>query len=81
MGFRIGWRECWDAMLVSGHCSAWAHDRGLARKAGRRPLYEAGIVKWAQSFSMQVFRTFAADMRLGQLSIQAVAESEAVLLV
>jgi len=54
---------------------------GSPAKPGSAPLYEAGVVKWAQSFSMQVFRTFAADMRLGQLSIQAVAESEAVLLV
>jgi hypothetical protein len=37
MGDRIDWRECRDAMLVSDHRREWAHDRGLARKAGRRP--------------------------------------------
>ena len=54
---------------------------GWPAEPGCAPLYEAGVVKWAQSFSMRVFRTFAADMRLGQLSIQAVAGSEVVLLV
>jgi hypothetical protein len=36
-GDRMGRRECWEAMLVSDHRREWAHDRGLARKAGRRP--------------------------------------------